>query len=174
MKKLITAGVSLVVLFSFGFAGAEELVPFPGTQVQAGVQGQAKKNINKEYGTNPLVNANANTTTASVSPDAACMISAITSRDNKVMTALDAYHAQVKARLQTRIDEQSGIWKLTGETRAQANKTVWTNWRNDLRTTRNTFRSAKTTAWTQFKADRTACGIKSSSETGTSSMDSSI
>lgn len=177
MKKVLSAGISLAVLLSFGVAGAEGITPAAGNINTNNLQAQNSQG-NQNNNTNTYTQANAANLGANgqlqLSADASCMRAAIEKRDTAIINGFNAFHAQSVATISTRTTTLGNAWTKTGEARVAANKAAWATWRENMRTNRNTFRSAKTAAWNQFKTDRTACGVKSSAEAGTSGMDTSL
>lgn len=101
-----------------------------------------------------------------------CIKEAIGKRESAILNAFTSYQTAVTNLLNNRQAALLHAWDYTGDQRKELNKAAWDNWRTNITSVRNGLRSAKASAWGQFKTDRTLCGIKDSTDTGTSSMDS--
>ena len=91
--------------------------------------------------------------------DVACIQAAIDKRDNAIITAVDTFHDAAKSALQTRRDALKAAWGNTDrDVRRAAIKAAWESYRNSLRSARKALRESRRSAWSQFAADRKACG----------------
>lgn len=119
-------------------------------------------------------NTNSNANSANKTVDLTKMQFAVDTRDTAVLLAWDKYAEDVKSALKTRRTALKAAWALTDKTtRRTAIKGAWTDYRNAVKTTRESFKKAKKDAWTQWKLDSKAA--KGNAEDDTSiSVDNSL
>ncbi len=90
--------------------------------------------------------------------DLACMQTAVGTRDNAIIAALDTYASGVKTSLQTRRDALNAAWGITNvKQRRLALRAAWTAFQGTWKSASKGLRVAKNAAWTQFNKDRRAC-----------------
>ncbi len=108
--------------------------------------------------------------------DIACMQQAIEKRDTAIISGLDAYYAVTEASLQTRKETMKTAWAITDvKERRTALKDAWKTYRETIKIARNSFKTAKKSAWQQFYADRKTCGTAGTSDDpANSSVDNTL
>jgi predicted lipoprotein with Yx(FWY)xxD motif len=88
-----------------------------------------------------------------------CMVTALTKRDNAVLSALDTYQGAWKTALTARRDALSKAWALENrDERMKASREAWSLFKNSHKTAQRSFHDGRETAWETFKTDRKACG----------------
>jgi hypothetical protein len=91
----------------------------------------------------------------------ACIQTAITTRDDAIITAYDAYAVSAKAALTARKDALKTAWaKGSVPEITTAVSDVWKTYRKSIVTARIALRRAKIQSWKQYKTDKAACFTK--------------
>ena len=140
IKKLITASTIISFLLSSGAVALADTSTAANTNVSTAVSTSSTQPVGK-----PL--------------DIACMQNAVEKRDNAVISALDGYHATVRAALVARRDALKAAWAVTDpDARAKAINSAWDAFRGTWRNAAHTLNAARKSAWDQFNTDRKACG----------------
>lgn len=108
----------------------------------------------------------------------ACMQTAVTKRDNAIISAFDAFSASAKTALTARRDALNAAWGIANrKERKAAIKKAWDDFKNATKTARRTLNQARETAWRQFKTDALACknqGVPTSDDIGSKSYENNL
>ena len=106
--------------------------------------------------------------------DVACMKTAIDSRENAIIAALDAYHVSLKAAHESRREALKAAWDKTEKLeRRKALRDARKAFKENGKSARTTLREARKGAWDQYKTDAKACGHNASSDDGSAREDQS-
>lgn len=90
--------------------------------------------------------------------DLACMQTAVETRDNAIVSALDIYASGVKTALQTRRDALKAAWGIMDKKqRRSALRAAWDAFNGTWKNAAKGLRIAKRNAWTQFNKDQRTC-----------------
>ena len=125
-------------------------------------------------GVTPTLQAGTPGVTVTPTTDKTCVANLIDRRDNAIIDALDAYHASVRALLQSRMVATKAAWQL--ETTAgirKAIKEASNVYRAAVVRARNTFREARRAAWDAARKAAHDCHVKNS-DIGESSGDDKL
>lgn len=88
-----------------------------------------------------------------------CVQNAVDKRETAIQTAFDAFSSFINSALQTRKTELLAAWSITDRNeRKTAINAVWNKFKKSKKTAVKTFNKTRLGAWTQFTADRKACG----------------
>ncbi|MBI1975342.1 MAG: hypothetical protein HYS57_03210 [Parcubacteria group bacterium] len=92
------------------------------------------------------------------SPNLLCMQKAVTGRDNRIISAVDAYHQAVIGALETRLSELVAAWGISNaKARKAALKAAWDKFRSTRKSAAKVLKEQRTAAWNQYRADAKAC-----------------
>lgn len=104
-----------------------------------------------------------------------CMVTAVDTRDNAVITAWHNFSTTYNTALETRRDALKAAWgDANKNTRRASVRSAWRTFRNSKKSAWRTRKSAIRTAWRQFTTNRKACGAQSADESGTQAQDLNI
>ena len=157
-KKILAVSLLSVFAFSFVVSGASA-----ETRAEKKVREAAKKVerrvINKMATT---TNATSTSSFSSVSSsasskDAACVRNAVIARENSIVSAFSAFSASMTSAHQTRLNDLSNAWNLSGKERKTAVKNAWNTFKTSSKTVANTLKNSKKSVWSSFEASRKTC-----------------
>lgn len=85
--------------------------------------------------------------------DASCMQSAVTTRENSLLSAFSTFHEDIEEALTTRMEALETAWGLSaGKDRTKALASAWKTWKTDHKKITGEFRTSRKAAWDTFKA----------------------
>lgn len=97
--------------------------------------------------------------------DIACVKSAVTKREDAVLTAWQKLSDSINSALQARKTKLIAAWDITDKKeRNKAVQAAWTGFKESKKNAVNSFRQEKLAAWQQFKSDVKSCGTLSTGE----------
>lgn len=106
--------------------------------------------------------------------DVVCLKTAIDTRENAIISALDAFHVSLNAAHETRREALKSAWdKTEKQERRKALRDARKAFKLSGKSARTTLREARKDAWDQYKADAKVCGHKASSDDGSAREDQS-
>ena len=90
--------------------------------------------------------------------DVVCAQTAVNTRDNSLISAVDTKAVSVKAALATRRDALKAAYALTdASARRMAIKAAWNAYESSIKTARSAMHQSRTSAWEKFRTDMKTC-----------------
>ncbi len=91
--------------------------------------------------------------------DLSCMQTAVTVREEALVTALSSFHDDLESSLNTRKSALIAAWGITEKTtRSAAIKNAWADWKTDKKDATKDLGTARKAAWDTFKSTvKTSC-----------------
>ena len=106
------------------------------------------------------------TTTTPVTVNTACMVEAVTDREESLLSAWSKLDDSITTGLTNRSTALVEAWsKTTVKAQTEANKLAWKAWKENKTSAYSTFRTDRKAAWEAFKTEaKTACKVTTPSD----------
>ncbi len=97
--------------------------------------------------------------------DLVCMQTAVGTRDDAIIAALEIFHANVKTGLTARRDALKAAWAITDkDARKEAIKKAWAEFKGTWKNERKTLNDSKVASWKTFQESRKTCHAEGEGE----------